>query len=36
VGEEYGEEGSAGGPLLVIDPIDGTIGFARGIRSSPP
>ncbi len=31
VGEEYGEEGSREGPHWVIDPIDGTIGFARGI-----
>ena len=31
LGEEYGEEGSSEGPRWVIDPIDGTIGFARGI-----
>ena len=31
VGEEYGEEGNREGPHWVIDPIDGTIGFARGI-----
>jgi len=31
VGEEYGEEGSREGPRWLIDPIDGTIGFARGI-----
>jgi histidinol phosphatase-like enzyme (inositol monophosphatase family) len=31
VGEEYGEEGSREGPRWVIDPIDGTIGFSRGI-----
>jgi histidinol phosphatase-like enzyme (inositol monophosphatase family) len=30
-GEEYGAEGAAGGPRWLIDPIDGTIGFARGI-----
>ncbi|MFQ5416444.1 MAG: inositol monophosphatase family protein [Myxococcota bacterium] len=30
VGEEYGEEGGDG-PRWVIDPIDGTIGFSRGI-----
>jgi len=30
-GEEYGEEGSREGPRWVVDPIDGTIGFARGI-----
>jgi len=31
VGEEYGEEGSGEGPRWLIDPIDGTIGFSRGI-----
>ena len=32
LGEEFGEEGSvASGPAWVIDPIDGTIGFSRGI-----
>jgi len=32
LGEEMGEEGSAReGPAWVLDPIDGTIGFARGI-----
>jgi histidinol phosphatase-like enzyme (inositol monophosphatase family) len=30
-GEEYGEEGAADRPCWVIDPIDGTIGFSRGI-----
>jgi len=30
-GEEYGEEGSREGPRWVVDPIDGTLGFARGI-----
>jgi len=30
-GEEYGEEGSREGPRWVVDPIDGTVGFARGI-----
>jgi histidinol-phosphatase len=33
LGEEYGEEGAVAGdrPHWVIDPIDGTIGFSRGI-----
>jgi myo-inositol-1(or 4)-monophosphatase len=32
VGEEYGvEEAGDGGPRWVIDPIDGTIAFSRGI-----
>jgi histidinol phosphatase-like enzyme (inositol monophosphatase family) len=34
LGEEFGAEGDAGGgegPSWVVDPIDGTIGFARGI-----
>jgi myo-inositol-1(or 4)-monophosphatase len=32
LGEEFGAEGEAAeGPAWVIDPIDGTIGFARGI-----
>jgi histidinol phosphatase-like enzyme (inositol monophosphatase family) len=29
-GEEYGREGG-GGPRWLVDPIDGTIGFSRGI-----
>jgi len=32
LGEEYGAEGAARGGLeWIVDPIDGTIGFARGI-----
>jgi histidinol-phosphatase len=31
LGEEYGEEGLRGGPRWVVDPIDGTIAFSRGI-----
>lgn len=31
VGEELGEEGAAGGPSWLVDPIDGTIAFSRGI-----
>ncbi len=32
LGEEFGEErGSAEGPRWIIDPIDGTIAFSRGI-----
>ncbi len=31
LGEEYGAEGDLAGPRWVIDPIDGTIAFARGI-----
>jgi histidinol-phosphatase len=31
VGEEYGAEGPPAGPAWLVDPIDGTIAFARGI-----
>jgi len=31
LGEEFGAEGDAEGPCWVIDPIDGTIAFSRGI-----
>lgn len=31
LGEEYGSDGSIEGPQWIIDPIDGTIGFSRGI-----
>jgi len=31
LGEEYGEEGAADGRRWIIDPIDGTIAFSRGI-----
>jgi len=31
LGEEYGAEGHGEGPEWIIDPIDGTIGFSRGI-----
>jgi len=31
LGEEYGSEGRSDGPQWIIDPIDGTIGFSRGI-----
>jgi histidinol-phosphatase len=32
VGEEYGAEGSGGGGLCwIVDPIDGTISFSRGV-----
>ncbi len=31
VGEEYGDERAADRPCWVIDPIDGTIAFSRGI-----
>jgi histidinol phosphatase-like enzyme (inositol monophosphatase family) len=31
LGEEYGAEGRSDGPQWIIDPIDGTIGFSRGI-----
>jgi myo-inositol-1(or 4)-monophosphatase len=31
LGEEYGEEGVREGPCWVVDPIDGTIAFSRGI-----
>jgi histidinol phosphatase-like enzyme (inositol monophosphatase family) len=30
-GEEYGAEGGSAGPCWLVDPIDGTIGFSRGI-----
>jgi len=30
-GEEYGAEGPGGSPMWLVDPIDGTIGFSRGI-----
>jgi histidinol-phosphatase len=30
-GEEYGEEGGREGPFWLVDPLDGTLGFARGI-----
>jgi histidinol phosphatase-like enzyme (inositol monophosphatase family) len=30
-GEEYGEEGPGDGPAWLVDPIDGTIAFSRGI-----
>lgn len=30
-GEEFGEEGAGEGPCWVVDPIDGTIAFSRGI-----
>jgi histidinol phosphatase-like enzyme (inositol monophosphatase family) len=30
-GEEYGREGPEDGPCWLVDPIDGTIGFSRGI-----
>jgi histidinol phosphatase-like enzyme (inositol monophosphatase family) len=30
-GEEYGREGPGDGPAWLVDPIDGTIGFSRGI-----
>jgi myo-inositol-1(or 4)-monophosphatase len=30
-GEEYGVEGEGDGPCWMVDPIDGTIGFSRGI-----
>jgi histidinol phosphatase-like enzyme (inositol monophosphatase family) len=30
-GEEYGAEGGSDGPCWLVDPIDGTIGFSRGI-----
>ena len=30
-GEEYGAEGPGGSPIWLVDPIDGTIGFSRGI-----
>jgi myo-inositol-1(or 4)-monophosphatase len=31
LGEEYGVEGAREGPCWVVDPIDGTIAFSRGI-----
>ncbi len=31
LGEEFGAEGDAEGPSWVIDPIDGTLAFSRGI-----
>lgn len=31
LGEEYGEQGATGARHWVVDPIDGTIGFSRGI-----
>jgi len=31
LGEEYGDDRRAEGPWWVVDPIDGTIGFARGL-----
>lgn len=31
LGEEYGRDGSIEGPHWIIDPIDGTLGFSRGI-----
>jgi histidinol phosphatase-like enzyme (inositol monophosphatase family) len=31
LGEEFGAEGDTSGPRWVIDPIDGTIGFSRGL-----
>ncbi len=31
VGEEFGEAGAGGRPRWVVDPIDGTIAFSRGI-----
>jgi histidinol phosphatase-like enzyme (inositol monophosphatase family) len=31
LGEEYGEEGANDRPRWVVDPIDGTIAFSRGI-----
>jgi len=31
LGEEYGAEGKSDGPEWIVDPIDGTIGFSRGI-----
>lgn len=31
LGEEFGAEGSSEGRQWIVDPIDGTIGFARGI-----
>jgi histidinol phosphatase-like enzyme (inositol monophosphatase family) len=31
IGEEYGAQGPPDGPCWLIDPIDGTLGFSRGI-----
>jgi len=31
LGEEYGAEGRTDGPRWVVDPIDGTIAFSRGL-----
>jgi myo-inositol-1(or 4)-monophosphatase len=31
LGEEFGQEGARSGPCWVVDPIDGTIAFSRGI-----
>jgi myo-inositol-1(or 4)-monophosphatase len=31
LGEEYGREGGSGGLAWLVDPIDGTIAFSRGI-----
>jgi histidinol phosphatase-like enzyme (inositol monophosphatase family) len=31
LGEEYGQDGSRGGLCWVVDPIDGTVAFSRGI-----
>ena len=31
LGEEFGHEGAPDGPCWLVDPIDGTIGFSRGI-----
>jgi myo-inositol-1(or 4)-monophosphatase len=31
LGEEYGEEGARSGRCWVVDPIDGTLAFSRGI-----
>jgi histidinol-phosphatase len=31
LGEEYGREGAAGAPCWVVDPIDGTIAYSRGL-----
>ncbi len=31
LGEEYGAEGRSDGPEWIVDPIDGTLGFSRGI-----
>lgn len=31
LGEEFGRDGPAEGPRWIVDPIDGTIGFSRGI-----